>query len=92
MRDLVQKAIDEKGADVDFSVASNPEFLREGAAIADFMRPDRIVIGADDEAAMAIMKDLYRPLFLNETPFVMTNIASSELTKYAANAFLATKI
>ncbi len=92
VRDLVQAEIDATGGEVDFSVASNPEFLREGAAIRDFMRPDRIVIGADDEAAMAIMKDLYRPLYLNETPFVMTNIATSELTKYAANAFLATKI
>ncbi|MCP5068076.1 MAG: UDP-glucose/GDP-mannose dehydrogenase family protein [bacterium] len=92
VRDLIQAEIDSAGGEVDFSVASNPEFLREGAAIGDFMRPDRIVIGADDEAAMAIMKDLYRPLFLNETPFVMTNIATSELTKYAANAFLATKI
>jgi len=73
---------------------SNPEFLREGAAIGDFMRPDRVVIGAEegDDQAMAIMKDLYRPLFLNETPFVLTNLATSELSKYAANAFLATKI
>jgi len=75
-----------------FSVASNPEFLREGAAIGDFMRPDRVVIGAEDSEAIAILKDLYRPLYLNETPFVITNISSSELTKYAANAFLATKI
>ncbi|MCP5056919.1 MAG: UDP-glucose/GDP-mannose dehydrogenase family protein [bacterium] len=92
VRDLIQAEIDGAGGEVDFSVASNPEFLREGAAIRDFMGPDRIVIGADDEAAMAIMKDLYRPLFLNETPFVMTNIATAELTKYAANAFLATKV
>jgi UDPglucose 6-dehydrogenase len=75
-----------------FSVASNPEFLREGAAIGDFMRPDRVVIGADDDEAIAILKDLYRPLYLIETPFVITNIATAELTKYAANAFLATKI
>lgn len=75
-----------------FSVASNPEFLREGAAIGDFMRPDRVVIGADDEEAIAILKDLYRPLYLIETPFVIANIPTSELTKYAANAFLATKI
>jgi UDPglucose 6-dehydrogenase len=75
-----------------FSVASNPEFLREGAAIGDFLRPDRVVIGANDDASMAIMKDLYRPLFLNETPFVLTNVPTAELTKYAANAFLATKI
>ena len=75
-----------------FSVASNPEFLREGAAIGDFMRPDRVVIGADDSEAVAILKDLYRPLYLNETPFVITDLPSSELTKYAANALLATKI
>ncbi len=92
VRDLIQAELEKSGGDIDFSVASNPEFLREGAAIADFMRPDRIVIGADDEAAMAIMKDLYRPLYLNETPFVLTNISTAELTKYAANAFLATKI
>jgi UDPglucose 6-dehydrogenase len=92
VRDLVAEEMRKAGRDVRFSVASNPEFLREGAAIADFMRPDRVVIGADDDAALGIMKDLYRPLFLNETPFVLTNIATAELTKYAANAFLATKI
>jgi UDPglucose 6-dehydrogenase len=75
-----------------FSVASNPEFLREGAAIGDFMRPDRVVIGADDEEATAILKSLYRPLYLIETPIVVTSVATAELTKYAANAFLATKI
>jgi UDPglucose 6-dehydrogenase len=75
-----------------FSVASNPEFLREGAAIGDFMRPDRVVIGTEDVQSTAILKDLYRPLYLNETPFVLTNIRTAELTKYAANAFLATKI
>jgi UDPglucose 6-dehydrogenase len=75
-----------------FSVASNPEFLREGAAIGDFMRPDRVVIGADDDEAIAILRDLYRPLYLIETPFVITNIPTAELTKYAANAFLATQI
>jgi UDPglucose 6-dehydrogenase len=75
-----------------FAVASNPEFLREGAAIGDFMRPDRVVLGAEDDATFAILKDLYRPLYLNETPFVLTNVATAELTKYAANAFLATKI
>jgi UDPglucose 6-dehydrogenase len=80
------------GSNTHFSVASNPEFLREGAAISDFMRPDRVVIGADDDQARAILKDLYRPLYLNETPVVLTNVATSELTKYAANAFLATKI
>ena len=75
-----------------FGVVSNPEFLREGAAINDFMRPDRVVIGTRDEEAVAIMRDLYRPLFLIETPFVITSLEAAELTKYAANAFLATKI
>lgn len=75
-----------------FDIVSNPEFLREGSAIEDFMRPNRIVIGADSEQAMAIMKDLYRPLYLIETPVVVTDIATSEMIKYASNAFLATKI
>jgi len=76
----------------DFGVVSNPEFLREGAAINDFMRPDRVVIGSRDAKAIEIMKDLYRPLYLIETPFVITSLEAAELTKYAANAFLATKI
>jgi UDPglucose 6-dehydrogenase len=75
-----------------FGIVSNPEFLREGAAIEDFMRPDRVVIGSRDEAAIAIMKDLYRPLYLIETPVVITSLEAAELSKYAANAFLATKI
>jgi UDPglucose 6-dehydrogenase len=75
-----------------FGVVSNPEFLREGAAIDDFMRPDRIVIGSRDEEAIAIMRDLYRPLYLIETPIVITSLEAAELTKYAANAFLAAKI
>src|ERR1043165_1866015 len=77
---------------VDLSVVSNPEFLREGAAIGDFMRPDRVVIGSNDERATELMRELYRPLFLIETPFVITSVEGAELTKYAANAFLATKI
>src|SRR6266571_3960579 len=77
---------------VSFSVVSNPEFLREGAAISDFMRPDRVVIGGADPEAIAIMRDLYRPLYLIETPFVITSLEGAELIKYAANAFLATKI
>lgn len=81
----------QKGRD-NFGIVSNPEFLREGAAIDDFMRPDRIVIGSRDEEAIAIMRDLYRPLYLIETPFVITSLEAAELTKYAANAFLATKI
>jgi UDPglucose 6-dehydrogenase len=75
-----------------FGMVSNPEFLREGAAISDFMRPDRVVIGSRDPEAIAIIKDLYRPLYLIETPFVITSMEGAELTKYAANAFLATKI
>jgi UDPglucose 6-dehydrogenase len=75
-----------------FGIVSNPEFLREGAAINDFMRPDRVVIGSRDEEAIAIMKDLYRPLYLIEAPFVITSLEAAELTKYAANAFLATKV
>jgi len=76
----------------EFSVVSNPEFLREGAAIGDFMRPDRVVIGGADPEAIAIMRDLYRPLYLIETPFVITSLEGAELIKYASNAFLATKI
>jgi UDPglucose 6-dehydrogenase len=75
-----------------FDIASNPEFLREGSAIEDFMRPNRVVIGAASDSAFAIMEDIYRPLYLLETPLVMTNIETAELIKYAANAFLATKI
>ena len=79
-------------AETRFGVASNPEFLREGAAIEDFMRPDRVVIGSNEDDAIAIMKDLYRPLHLIETPIVITSLEAAELIKYAANAFLATKI
>jgi UDPglucose 6-dehydrogenase len=77
---------------VNFGIVSNPEFLREGAAINDFMRPDRVVLGSRDEEAIAIMKDLYRPLYLIEAPFVITSLEAAELTKYAANAFLAMKV
>jgi len=75
-----------------FDIASNPEFLREGQAIGDSMRPNRVVIGTDSEKARAILRDLYRPLYLIETPFVFTNVATAELIKYASNAFLSTKI
>src|SRR4029453_7056933 len=81
-----------KKARSNFGVVSNPDLLREGAAISDFMRPDRVVIGSRDEEAIAIMRDLYRPLYLIETPFVITSLEGAELIKYAANAFLATKI
>ena len=90
---LIEKIMIERGSGAHpFSVVSNPEFLREGSAISDFMRPDRVVIGARDAQAVAIMKDIYSPLYLIETPFVITNVESSELIKYASNAFLATKI
>src|SRR5437899_2115395 len=75
-----------------FAVASNPEFLREGSAIEDFMRPDRVVIGTDSEHARAVLRSLYRPLYLSETPMLFTSIETAEVIKYAANAFLATKI
>ncbi len=77
---------------VEFGVASNPEFLREGAAIEDFLRPNRVVIGSNETRAIEVMKDLYRPLYLIETPIVITSLEAAELIKYAANAFLATKI
>ncbi|MDQ3907059.1 MAG: UDP-glucose/GDP-mannose dehydrogenase family protein, partial [Acidobacteriota bacterium] len=88
----LRKLVREERPNAKFAVVSNPEFLREGAAIDDFMRPDRVVIGSRDEEAIAIMRDLYRPLYLIETPFVITSVEAAELTKYAANAFLATKI
>jgi UDPglucose 6-dehydrogenase len=89
----IKRIIDEsKRCSCRYSVASNPEFLREGAAINDFMRPDRVVIGCADEEAIAILKDMYRPLYLLETPFVITSSESAEMIKYASNAFLATKI
>ena len=87
-----QLVAERKKTKATFGVVSNPEFLREGAAINDFMRPDRVVIGSRDEEAVAIMKDLYRPLYLIEAPFVITSLEAAELTKYAANAFLATKV
>jgi len=83
---------DQQNGRLNFGIVSNPEFLREGAAINDFMRPDRVVLGSRDEEAIAIMRDLYRPLYLIEAPFVLTSLEAAELTKYAANAFLATKI
>ncbi|RMH09997.1 MAG: UDP-glucose/GDP-mannose dehydrogenase family protein [Nitrospirae bacterium] len=81
-----------QSAPCNFDVVSNPEFLREGSAIEDFMRPDRVVIGADSPQAIAIMKDLYRPLYLIETPVVITDVPTAEMIKYASNVFLATKI
>jgi len=90
--DEVERIIREVRPEADFAVVSNPEFLREGAAISDFKRPDRIVIGLEDSRAEHVMREVYRPLYLNQAPMLITNRRSSELTKYAANAFLATKI
>ena len=90
--DEVERIIAESNPAHRFAVVSNPEFLREGAAIGDFKRPDRIVIGAEDDLGREIMQEVYRPLFLNESPILFVNRRSSELIKYAANAFLATKI
>jgi len=90
--DEIARLLKEEGAPEGTSVASNPEFLREGAAIRDFKIPDRIVIGAEDERAREVLKEIYRPLFLNEAPILFTGRRTAELTKYAANAFLATKI
>jgi UDPglucose 6-dehydrogenase len=90
--DEVEAIIKKVRPDAQFAVVSNPEFLREGAAIEDFKRPDRVVVGTDDERAQAVMRDLYRPLSLNETPIIFTGRRTSELIKYAANAFLAMKI
>jgi UDPglucose 6-dehydrogenase len=90
--DEVEAIIRKARPDADFAVVSNPEFLREGAAITDFKRPDRVVVGTEDERAKEVMRQLYRPLFLNETPILFTGRRTSELIKYAANAFLATKI
>jgi len=88
----VAALVRETNPDAAFDVASNPEFLREGSAIGDFMRPDRVVIGCETDRARDVLRELYRPLFLMETPIVMTSLETAELTKYAANAFLATKI
>ncbi|NJM50774.1 MAG: UDP-glucose/GDP-mannose dehydrogenase family protein [Sphingomonadales bacterium] len=90
--DEVERIVREANPGLDFAVVSNPEFLREGAAIGDFKRPDRIVVGSNDEWAKEVMHAIYRPLFLNESPILFTSRRSSELIKYAANAFLATKI
>lgn len=89
LKEFVSKNV---GPGVEFGVASNPEFLREGAAIEDFMRPNRVIIGSNEERAVEVLKELYRPLYLIETPIVITSLEAAELIKYASNAFLATKI
>ncbi len=89
---MIADIIRAKNGRFEFSIVSNPEFLREGSAVNDFLHPDRIVIGASDARAIEIMKEIYKPLFLRETPFVITDVASAELIKYASNGFLAVKI
>jgi len=88
----IQQELDNRGANFDFSVVSNPEFLREGKAVHDFTHPDRIVIGTESEKARNILSEVYRALYLNDVPFVYTNLETAEMIKYASNAFLATKI
>jgi UDPglucose 6-dehydrogenase len=89
---MIEQIIREKNTGHEFSIVSNPEFLREGSAVSDFLRPDRIVIGASDARAVEVMQEIYNPLYLIETPFVVTDVASAELIKYASNGFLAVKI
>jgi UDPglucose 6-dehydrogenase len=92
VREAIQEELDARGLEIDFSVVSNPEFLKEGAAIEDFNRPDRIVIGADDEHAIKLMREMYAPFQRNHDRLMVMDIKSAELTKYAANAMLATRI
>lgn len=92
VKESIQQALDKRGVDIHFDVASNPEFLKEGAAIEDFMKPDRIVVGLESNKAEYLMKRLYKPFTMNGHPIIFMDITSAEMTKYAANAFLATKI
>jgi UDPglucose 6-dehydrogenase len=92
VREAVSKALAERGANITFDVISNPEFLKEGAAVADFMKPDRVVVGTDNEGALEVMKELYAPFTVNHERFISMDVRSSEMTKYAANSMLATKI
>ena len=89
---MITDIIRERNGKFEFSIVSNPEFLREGSAVNDFLHPDRIVIGCSDARAIEVMKEIYKPLFLRETPFVITDVASAELIKYASNGFLAVKV
>ena len=92
VRETIQKELDSRNLDYEFDIVSNPEFLREGKAVGDCLRPDRVVIGIESDRAKDIMKKVYDVLFINETPFVFTNIETAEMIKYASNAFLAVKI
>lgn len=92
VRDLIRSELTKRGVEYEFDVVSNPEFLREGSAVYDFTHPDRVVIGTESERAREIMKQIYRVLYLNETPFIETNLETAEMIKYASNAFLAMKV
>lgn len=92
VKKIIADKLKERGVEYSFDVVSNPEFLREGKALYDFTHPDRVVIGVESEEVAEIMKKVYRPLYINETPFIITNIETAEMIKYASNAFLATKI
>ncbi|MGD0098804.1 MAG: UDP-glucose/GDP-mannose dehydrogenase family protein [Acidobacteriota bacterium] len=92
VKEIVRAGLERRGLSLDFDVVSNPEFLREGSGIRDFMHPDRILIGTDNEKSRAIIRDIYNVLYLIDTPFIFTSIETAELVKYASNAFLATKI
>jgi len=92
VKKIVENILARREVEIDFDIVSNPEFLREGSAIQDFTHPDRVVVGAESIRSIEIMKEVYRVLYLNETPFLITNIETAELVKYASNAFLATKI
>ena len=92
VKETIQKELDDRGAEIDFDVASNPEFLREGKAVGDCRIPDRVVLGTDSERARDLLKKVYNVLYINQTPFIFTEIETAELIKYASNAFLAVKI
>lgn len=92
VKGIISKAIKKRNAIIEFDMVSNPEFLRQGSAVYDFTHPDRVIIGAENQRAVEIMKEVYRVLFLNETPFILTNVETAEMIKYAANSFLAMKI
>lgn len=92
VKQIIQEELDGRGLEIDFDIVSNPEFLRQGSAIQDFTHADRVVIGAESQHAVEVMKEVYRVLYINETPFLTVNIETAEMVKYASNAFLATKI
>lgn len=92
VKEIIQRQLDDRGEKASFDIVSNPEFLREGKALQDFTHPDRIVLGVESRKAEEVMKKVYRPLYLNEIPFIITNIVTAEMSKYASNAFLAVKI